>query len=207
MPTKKAAPPRRQQRRSRPPLPLAPVAASGDPPAFHPVTQAYLDNRRAEEAELDALIEQNTLDILEGHRATFEGEQDPFAAWAAFAACRRRGREIPAWVLAYFDRITDGLQEVYSAKRGVRPRLLARALGFTRSGAPQRTQYRDADLVALIDEKVAAAGGVGQAHMKTSVHDVAAQFFGEEAYRLGRGLRTVERSWRAAQKKRRQQVS
>jgi hypothetical protein len=149
----------------------------------------------------EAFIDQ----LLDDAKAAYEGG-DAFAPWQAFSLCRTVGREIPSWVLEYLARAADRIclkirPGAPQRQPGKLPTLLARALGFTRDGAPKIREWRAADLVRAVTKKVDAAGGPRQASMKAIYNDVAAEHFGSENARLGKGVRAVQSAWRQRRQK------
>jgi hypothetical protein len=95
---------------------------------------------------------QQTDEILREHRKVYERDRDPFRAWGAFMICRARGRKIPPWFMKYLDEAVQEFQGVYEAARKDRPALLARALGFTRDGAPTKPKDRGDEIARAVVE-------------------------------------------------------
>jgi hypothetical protein len=135
---------------------------------------------------------ENVLDeqLDEARRRYTSVPPDPMAPWQAYHAARAYGRDVPAWVLEYFDRVAD---VIIGEIRGRNPRpepaalygLLAEALMFKGRREHAITSLADRDRRVAEDVRRAVDQGT---KVPNAVREVAA----------ARGISesTVERAWR-----------
>jgi hypothetical protein len=71
-----------------------------------PMRQPLID---FEDASAKSEVSEFTLAVLELY---YDDEKNPLYAWEAYALCRREKRDIPGWVLRYFEQVAEKLLQI-----------------------------------------------------------------------------------------------